>query len=603
MGHVRAMKKLFSLLSALPLLVSAAPRPPSLTPENVSKLTVAWIYNTRDPVGPLGGNKPPAFEATPVYAEGRLYLSTPLGTVVALNAVTGAELWRVQLGVRTDVDYSDPANRGPTLHGDRLYVGTIDARLVCLRARDGARCPHFGVAAKINMKDGLRHPPQWPGEYAVTSAPAVWRNLVYVGSSVADNSRAQMASGEVRAFDAATGALQWTFHPLPKDAPEGGANTWSRIVVDAENALVYLPTGSPSPDYYGGLRPGNSGYANSIVALDAATGRVRWSFQTVHHDLWDYDVASPPLLWPSKQGPAVAVGSKTGHLFLFNRLTGKPLFPVEERAVPKSDVPGEQPSPTQPFPTQPASLVPQQIHEQDLWGATPEDLAACREIFHSLRNDGIFTPPSIGGSLIVPGNIGGLHWGGVAWDATQRLLIAPVNRLPAVIRLIPQDKLADARRAFPKRETTEQRGAPYAMSREFFLSPGGVPCIAPPWGELVAIHADTGELAWHVPFGDLREAFKASALPVPLTPPNLGGPTTTPSGLVFIGAAFDHYLRAFDTRDGRELWKGELPTSARATPLVYTLPDGRQMVAIMAGGHQSPVSRIDNKLVVFALGN
>jgi quinoprotein glucose dehydrogenase len=597
------MKTLFSLLIAVPLLAAAAPRPHSLTPDNVSKLALAWTYDTRDPVARLGGNKPPAFEATPAYANGRLYVSTPLGTVAALNAATGAELWRVQLGVRTDVDYSDPANRGPTLHGGRLYVGTIDARLVCLRARDGARCARFGTHGEIDLKAGLRHSPQWPGEYGVTSAPAVWRNLVVVGSSVADNSRVQMASGEVRAFDAVTGKLVWTFHPLSEDAPEGGANTWSRIVVDAANGLAFLPTGSPSPDYFGGLRPGNNGYSNSIVALEAATGQVRWSFQTVHHDLWDYDVASPPLLWPSANGPAVAVGSKTGHLFLFQRLTGKPLFPIEERAVPKSDVPGEQSSPTQPFPARPASLVPQQIVEKDLWGATPEDLAACREIFHTLRNEGIFTPPSIGGTLVVPGNIGGLHWGGVAWDSTRRLLIAPVNRLPAIIRLIPQDRLADARRAFPKRETTAQRGAPYAMSREFFLSPGGVPCIAPPWGELVAIHADTGELAWHVPFGDLRDQFKASSLPMPLTPPNLGGPATTNTGVVFIGAAFDRYLRAFDTRDGRELWKGELPTSARATPLIYTLPDGRQMVAIMAGGHDSPVSRIDNKLVTFALGD
>ncbi|MEJ0100371.1 MAG: hypothetical protein WDO12_11820 [Pseudomonadota bacterium] len=222
-------------------------------------------------------------------------------------------------------------------------------------------------------------------------------------------------------------------------------------------------------------------------------------------------------------------------------------------------------------------------------------------MFRSLRNDGIFTPPSVGGSLIVPGNIGGMHWGGATWDEKQRLIIAPVNRLPAVIRLIPQDQLAEARRAFPSRETTAQRGTPYAMSREFFLTPGGSPCIAPPWGELVAIHADTGELAWHVPFGDLRDKLNASNYPVVLTPPNLGGPVTTSTGLVFIGAAFDNYLRAFDTRDGRELWKGALPTSARATPLFYTSRSGRQMVAIMAGGHDSPLSRIDNKLVVFAL--
>jgi len=589
-----------ALCAFAPTLCAAAARQ-AITPDNVQRLGVAWTYDTHDSTAPLGGDKPPAFEATPAYAEGRLYLSTPLGTVVALDAASGAEIWRIQLGVATDHWYSDPANRGPTLHGGQLFVGTIDGRLVCLQVRDGGRCPRFGANGEIDLTKGLRHPPERPGEYAVTSPPAVWRNLVIVGAAVADNGRTQMASGEVRAFDARTGALRWTFHPLPADSAAGGANTWSRIVVDAGNGIVYLPTGSPSPDYYGGLRPGNNGYANSIVALKAATGEVIWHFQTVHHDLWDYDVASPPLLWPSRSGPAVAVGSKTGHLFLFQRVTGKALFPIVERPVPASDVPGEHASPTQPFPTRPASLVPQQITENDLWGATPEDLQACRQLFRSLRNEGVFTPPSLGGSLHVPGNIGGLHWGGIAWDAKRRLLIAPVNRYPAIIRLIPQDRLNAARREFPKRETSAQRGAPYAMSRVFFEAPSSKPCTAPPWGELVAIQADSGEVAWRIPLGDLREAFGATSAPAQLAPPNLGGPATTDNGIVFIGAAVDPYFRAFDTRDGRKLWEAKLPASVRATPLIYTLPGGRQMVAVAVGGHDTPLSRLDTRLMVFAL--
>jgi quinoprotein glucose dehydrogenase len=595
------MKHFITLLALLPLVAVARARHEPITPANVQRLAVAWTYDTRDSTDRLGGDKPPAFEATPAYADGRLYLSTPLGTVVALDAETGAEIWRVQLAVATDHGYSDPANRGPTVRADQLFVGTIDARLVCLRRRDGSRCPRFGTNGELELTKGLRHPPQWHGEYAVTSPPAVWRNLVIVGAAIADNGRSQLASGEVRAFDATTGALRWTFHPLPADSPAGGANTWSRIVVDERAGIVYLPTGSPSPDYYGGLRPGNNGFSNSIVALKAATGEVIWHFQTVHHDLWDYDVASPPLLWPSRAGPAVAVGSKTGHLFLFNRLDGRPLFPIVERAVPKSDVPGEQAAQTQPFPVKPASLVPQQLRESDLWGATPEDLEACKRLFHSLSNEGIFTPPSLGGSLHVPGNVGGLHWGGITWDPKQRLLIAPVNNFPAIIRLIPQTQLRAARSEFPSRETTAQAGAAYAMSREFFQAPSGAFCTAPPWGELVAIHADTGEQAWRAPLGDLRERFGATALPTQLAPPNLGGPAATDTGLVFIGAAIDEYLRAFDTRDGREIWKAKLPTSARATPLIYTTRGGRQMVAIMAGGHDTPLSRIDNKLVVFAL--
>jgi quinoprotein glucose dehydrogenase len=574
-----------------------------ITPENVQRLAVAWTWDSRNPTGRLHpSGKPPAFEATPVYADGRLYVSTPLGSVAALDAEAGEELWRVELGVPLNTNYSDPANRGPTLKGDRLYVGTIDARLVCLIRRDGRRCARFGRNGEVDLTQGLRHPPQYRGEYGVTSPPAVYRNLVIVGSSVADNSRAQMASGEVRAFDGITGALRWTFHPLPANSPTGGANTWSRIVVDERSGLVFLPTGSPSPDYYGGLRPGHNGYANSIVALKAATGEVVWHFQTVHHDLWDYDVASPPLLWPGRQGPAIAVGSKTGHVFLFNRRTGTPLFPIVERAVPASDVPGETAALTQPFPTKPASLVPHQISESDLWNPTPDDLEACRRTFRSLRNSGVFTPPGIEGSVHVPGNIGGLHWGGLAWDPQNRLLIAPVNRLPAIIRLIPRDQYETAKRQFPRRETTEQDGAPYSMSREFFLGPSGAPCVAPPWGELVAIHADTGDIAWRVPLGDLREQFVPSGSDIPpLASPNLGGAITTETGLVFIGATLDDSFRAFDTRNGKELWKARLPTSARATPLMFTTKSGRQMVAIAAGGHDSPLSRIDTKLVVFTL--
>jgi quinoprotein glucose dehydrogenase len=348
------------------------------------------------------------------------------------------------------------------------------------------------------------------------------------------------------------------------------------------------------------LRPGNGEHANSIVVLKAATGEVVWHFQTVHHELWDYDVASPPLLYPGRDGPAVAVGSKTGHVFLFDRLTGTPLFPIAERPVPASDVPGEQAAPTQPFPSKPVSLVPQQITEKDLWGATPADLDACRRIFRELRNEGVFTPPSLGGSLLVPGNIGGLHWGGIAWDAKNRLLIAPVNRWPAVSRLIPSAQFDAAKKAFPSRETTEQDGTPYAMSREFFTGPHGAPCIAPPWGELVAVRADDGEIAWRVPLGGIPAA-KAAAVPLPLGSPNLGGPAATDTGLVFIGATLDAAFRAFDTRTGRELWKAGLPTSARATPLIYVTPRGRQMIAIAAGGHDTPLSRIDTKLVVFAL--
>jgi quinoprotein glucose dehydrogenase len=569
-----------------------------ITPANVSGLEVIWTYDTGDPTEPLApGGKAPAFEATPVVKDGVLYLSTPMGTVAALDADSGKELWRVDLKIRRNTDYSDFANRGPAVHGEHIYVGTNDGRLACLVRKTGKFCPQFGEGGQIDLIRGLRHTPQWFGEYGVTSPPAVYRDVVIVGSSVADNSRAQMSSGEVRAFDARTGALRWRFHPLPENSPAGGANAWSLIVVDQENGLVFIPTGSPSPDYFGGTRPGANADANSMVVLKAATGERVWAFQTIHHDLWDYDVASAAVLYPGAKGPAVAVGNKSGHVFLLDRFSGKPLFPVVEKPVPASDVPDETAFPTQPFPTKPQSLVPQQVTEADLWGATSEELESCRATFRSLRNEGVFTPPSLQGTLNVPGNIGGIHWGGLTWDPTHRLLIAPVNRFPAIIRLIPQAQFDAAKKEFPQRETTEQHGTPYGMSREFFVSPQGNPCIAPPWGELVAVQVDTGDIAWRVTLGDLSNATDAAHA---TGSPNLGGVATTGTGLAFVGATLDASFRAFDTASGKEVWKAKLPTGARATPLIFKTGK-REMVAIAAGGHSHKLSPVGTKLIVFGL--
>jgi quinoprotein glucose dehydrogenase len=588
-------------LGLLGLAVAAQPRAERISPETVGRLAVAWTYDTRESTAPLRpGTDSPSFEATPVYAGGRLYLSTPAGLVIALDADTGQEIWRVDLKIRRDSNYSDFASRGVTVADDLVYAATVDARLVCLNRRDGSFCDRFGERGQIDLMAGLRRKPEYAGEYGVTSPPAVYRDLVIVGSFVADNSRARMASGEVRAFDRRSGTLRWTFHPLPDDTSAGGANTWSLITVDDTNGLVFLPTGSPSPDYYGGLRPGDNRHGNSVVALRAATGEVAWSFQTVHHDLWDYDVASPPLLFAGKDGAAVAVGSKTGHLFLFERLTGRPLFPIRERAVPASDVTGEVAAATQPFPDRPTTLAPQQISESDIWGVTPQDRDACLATFRTLRHEGAFTPPSVRGSLVAPGNIGGLHWGGMAWDAATRTIIAPVNRLPAIVRLVPSADFARTRQASPGLEVTEQRGTPFAMSRQFFLSPSGIPCVAPPWGELVAIHADTGETAWRTTLGDLRPVLKLTSIP-PTGALNLGGPVTTTTGLVFVGSTIDPYLRAFETKDGRQVWEAPLPTGARATPLVFTTESGREMVAIAAGGFDSPLSKLGTTLVVFGL--
>jgi quinoprotein glucose dehydrogenase len=586
-------------LLTLSALIAVGQTAKSITPANVSSLVPAWTYDTHEAIDHF--RRDPRFEATPVYDDGKLFVSTPGGLVIALEAETGRELWKTNLHVSRDRDYSDFSNRGVTLGRDTVFAGTSDARLVAMDRKTGKLRPGFGKEGEIDLTQGLRNKPHYDGEYGVSSPPALFegprgRDLIIVGSFVADNSRAQMASGEVRAFDTKTGALVWTFHPLPENSPAGGANAWSRIVVDQPNGLVFLPTGSASPDYYGGLRPGDNRDADSIVVLRAATGERVWSFQTVHHDLWDYDVASPPLLFPGKNGPAVAVGSKTANLFLFDRLTGKPLFPIEERPVPQSNVEGEKTSSTQPFPSAPPPLAPHTVSSSDLFGVTDDDLKHCQAAFQRYRNEGIFTPPSLEGSIHVPGNIGGMHWGGAAWDPVNRLILAPVNRDVAVIRLIPRDDFWAVRRKHPGVEITEQQGTPYSMSREFFHAPSGIPCVRPPWGELVAVSPDKGTIEWRVPLGEL-----ALGVPSIAGLPNLGGPATTNTGVVFIGAALDAHLRAFETSSGKLLWQGDLPTAARATPLIFTTLSGRQMVAIAAGGFDNPLSKLDTKLVVFAL--
>jgi quinoprotein glucose dehydrogenase len=608
-----------------------------ITRANVRRLEVAWRYHTGEASPEFATHAETALEATPLVVAGTMYLSTPLGRVLALDPVTGVERWRYDPQIDRMVHYGDFANRGVSVWRDsrraagarcatRVFVATLDTRLIALDARSGKPCPDFGQSGQIQLKTGLRNPPADSAEYEETSPPAIINGLVVLGSGVADNGRIDAASGEVRAFNARTGVLRWTWDPVPQDSTDpayqtwvgphahstGAANAWSVIAADPARDLVFVPTGSPSVDYYGGERKGENRYANSIVALRASTGQVVWHFQTVHHDLWDYDNASPPALVTLKRDgrdvPAVLQATKSGQLFVLNRETGVPLFPVEEWPVPASDVPGEEASPTQPFSTGLPALSPLRITPAEAFGANPADREACRTRMAALRYDGPFTPPSERGSLMLPFNAGGAHWGGVAYDPIRGIVVVPTNRLAAVITLIPradyaarQGKETESERIGV--EYAPMRGTPYVLKRETFLAPsGGGPCTPPPFGSLVAISLRSGRILWSVPLGT-GEGLERLGLRLPVDlrgMVNLGGAITTAAGLVFIAATPDAYLRAFDIETGAELWKGKLPAGGKATPMTYRGRDGRQYVVIAAGGDGKIFGKSD-EIVAFAL--
>jgi quinoprotein glucose dehydrogenase len=564
---------------------------------NVASLKIAWTFRTGDAYQPKH-SKPTAFETTPLYVDGTLYVGTPLGRVIALDPLSGKQKWAFDSHIDKDLGFGDYSHRGvstwkPKNGRRRIYIATIDARLIALDAVTGAPCPNFGDNGTINLREGLRIPvrPDRLSDYEETSPPAVIGNTLVIGSAIADNNRTDQPSGEVRAFDTVTGKLKWKWDPMPHYPKTGAGNAWSIIAADPERNLVFVPTGSASPDYYGGERLGDDLYANSMVALRADTGEMLWHFQTVHHDLWDYDVATPPLLFDIERDgaklPAIAVGSKTGNVFILNRETGKPIFGVEERPVPKSQVPGEVAAATQPFPLKPAPITAQQVSGDDAWGIDDADRQWCRAEISKLRTGPIFTPPSLEGSLFLPGNVGGMNWGGFSYDAAHGLLILASNRLAAEVRLIPRAEF-DARESEQRKlngdwEFAHQTGTPYGMMRRFLLSPKGVPCTAPPWGTLIAIAASTGEKKWEVPLGRL-----SSKLPERWGSISLGGPISTAGGLIFVAGTLDPSIYAFDIETGKQLWRGELPTSARAMPMTYRGPDGKQYVVICAGGHGIP---------------
>src|SRR3984957_10146860 len=576
---------------------------------NVAQLQVAWTYRTGALPYDEELDKKAAFEATPILIDGKLFLSTPYDHVIALNPVSGAKLWEFDPRLEHPYGFSEVTSRGVSAWHDgsaktgktcalRIFIGTLDARLIALDGLTGKRCADFGTEGEVDLTNEVKM--RDPGDYQVTSAPAIYEDLVITGSSEGDNRAVTLERGIVRAFDARSGKLRWTWDPIApwayQNTPRTGAgNAWSTLSVDAQRDLVFIPTGSASPDYYGGFRKGDNKWANSVVALKASTGEFVWGFQVVHHDLWDYDVASQPTLftWKDKT-PAIAITTKMGRVFVLNRRNGTPLLPVEERPAIKRDIPGEESWPTQPSGI---STVPEGLKASDAFGKTEEERKWCEDRIAASRSEGIFTPPSVQGTIVYPGNAGGVNWSSSAFDPQRHLLIMNTNHLAMRVQLIERDKLQDVYDDRQKNRMTgelaRQSGAPYGLYRESFLGPKGTPCTPPPWGTTEAIDLFTGAKAWDVPLGSYVKDKHTGTV-------NFGGPIVTAGGVVVTAASMDNMMHAFDAESGKEIWSYELPAGGQATPMTYVV-GGKQYVVIAAGGHGKLGTKQGDYVVAFAL--
>jgi len=565
---------------------------------NVRDLQLAWIYRTAESGDGAAAKQKLTFEATPLFVDGTLYFPTAFAKVIALDPLTGRERWVFDPKVDRSKRYSELASRGVAYWKSstgadgkcsrRIFAATIDARLFALDARSGELCAGFGTGGFVDLASelGLRTTEEYV-DYQVTSAPTVVNDVVVVGSSIGDNWNVDTGRGVVRGFNARSGAKLWSWDPIPyQKGRVGAANAWSPMSADESRDLVFVGTGSPSPDFWGGFRPGQNRDANSVVALRATTGQKIWSFQTVHHDLWDYDIAAQPALVSLRRKgrsvPAVAQATKMGSVFLLHRETGAPVFPVQERKVPQTSVADDPGSATQPFPTLPAALMPQTgLTPEQAWGPTEADRVACRELLERYPAGPIFTPPSTAGMVAYPGNASGTNWGSAAFDPERQLLVLNTSRVATFVQLIPRDEFTKKREQEKKLggmefEYSSQRGAPYGVRRATLKSPSGAPCNPPPWGTIAAVDLATGKIRWEEPLGRYGELRGV---------PNGGGPMITAGGLIFIAATSDKKFRALDIDSGAELWSFDLPYAGIATPMTFRANDGMQYVVTAAGGH------------------
>ena len=610
---------------------------------NVWRLEKAWTWRHGEFVRfperrPFSG-----FHATPILlpeaAGGGLALCTPSNRLVALDPVTGKERWsfdpQIQvtrapkrlkcLGVTYWYDEKAPAGQ-QCAH--RIFAGTNDRRLLAVDAATGKPCADFGTKGQVDVNPlfaSTQPAPSDPWGVQFSAPPVVVNGVLVIGHiNNMKNQSASAPSGALRAFDARSGAFRWSFDPVPRSkeqaqvadwtpesmATTGGANAWSLLSVDDQRDLVFVPTSSAAPNWFGGTRPGDNRYANSVVALRGNTGEVVWSFQTVHHDVWDWDTPAQPLLVDvpknGRKVPAVVVLTKQSLVFVLDRATGTPLFPVEERPVPTDGVAGDLLSKTQPFPVKPPPLMRTRLTPEDAWGLTFWDQNRCRDLIAGARHGDIYTPPSDKGWIMFPGSAGGMNWGSGAWDSERNLLVTNLSQIGLYLKLVPREQVPEADsfdpiRGAPMGPPGIIEGTPWAIEQRILLGPTMMPCTKPPWSALVGVDLAAGEIRWSVPLGTIDKLAPVPVPPLKWGAPVTGGPIVTAGGLVFIGATGDARLRAFDTERGAELWSTPLPTPAHANPMTYER-DGRQFVVIAAGSHMFiNAQTIDDYLVAYAL--